>query len=169
MDYVYAPWRSEYVDNKKTSNGCVFCDISQHKENDKDNYVFYRDDKCFIVINKYPYTPGHFMIIPHIHTNNIDTLDIEIWRHISLLTRASVKLLKNELDVEGVNLGMNIGEAGGAGIADHIHMHIVPRWHRDTNFITTICKTRIYPTDFYSICEKFKMISKNYFENSMFS
>ncbi len=154
MDNIlYSPWRDEYVTNSEIS-GCVFCHISTHPSEDKQLHVLYRDESCFIVMNKYPYTPGHFMIIPHTHTDKLEELDSKVWLHISSLAQKCVKMLKDVLGAHGVNIGMNLGSAGGAGIAEHIHMHLVPRWERDTNFMTSIVDTRVYSTDFEKIYEK---------------
>jgi len=161
QNILYAPWRDEYVSNKKV-DGCVFCHISTHSEDDNDLHVLYRDKFCFIVMNKYPYTPGHFMIIPHYHTDKLEELEPTVWIHISELAQKSVKLLKEGFNIHGVNIGMNLGSAGGAGIAEHIHMHIVPRWERDTNFITSIANTRVYSTDFEKIYKKLKSLVPKY-------
>ncbi len=149
-DILYAPWRDEYITKKKIS-GCVFCHISEHQKDDNDLHVLYRDKYCFIVMNKYPYTPGHFMIIPHMHTDKLEELPSKTWIRMSALAQKSVRLLKDGFKAEGVNIGMNLGESAGAGIAEHIHMHIVPRWQKDTNFITSIVDTRVYSTDFEKI------------------
>lgn len=155
MRYEYAPWRTEYVAGSK--NGvCVFCDISQNPQNDEENQVLYRDEICFAVMNKYPYSPGHFMIIPHFHTNALESLPSEHWVHIAALAQKGVAALKEGFGCGGVNIGMNLGEAAGAGIAEHIHLHLLPRWHRDTNFITTIGESRIYSVDFENIYAKIK-------------
>ncbi len=160
-DILYAPWRDEYVTNQKIE-GCVFCHISLHVEQDEDLSVLYRDEFCFIVMNKYPYTPGHFMIIPHTHTDKLEDLDSEAWLHMSGLAQKCVRLLKEGFGAQGVNIGMNLGRAGGAGIAEHIHMHLVPRWERDTNFITSIAQTRVYSTDFEKIYKKIKDLIPKY-------
>ncbi|MEO1954835.1 MAG: HIT domain-containing protein [Campylobacterales bacterium] len=162
-DILYAPWRDEYVAGKKV-DGCVFCHISKSIEEDKSSYVLYRDEHCFIVMNLYPYTPGHFMIIPHTHTDKLEDLDEESWLHITRLAQKSVKMLKEVLGAHGVNIGMNLGSAGGAGIAEHIHMHLVPRWQRDTNFITSIADTRVYSTDFEKIYNKLLDNISNYID-----
>lgn len=146
-DMLYAPWRKEYVGAPKIQ-GCVFCHISTHEKEDTDLHVLYRDEYCFIVMNKYPYTPGHFMIIPHVHTDKLEDLDSKIWIHMSSLAQKGVALLKDALHAQGVNIGMNLGKAGGAGIAEHIHLHLVPRWEGDTNFSTSIAQTRVYSSDF---------------------
>ena len=161
-DVLYAPWRDEYVTNKKIE-GCVFCYISTHQDEDNDLHVLYRDEFCFVVMNKYPYTPGHFMIIPHTHTDKLEELDSEVWLHMSELAQKGVRLLKEGFSAQGVNIGMNLGKAGGAGIAEHIHMHLVPRWQRDTNFITSIADTRVYSTDFEKIYNRIKSLIPKYF------
>ncbi|MDH5465205.1 MAG: HIT domain-containing protein [Thiovulaceae bacterium] len=149
-DILYAPWRNDYVTGEKIE-GCVFCHISQAKEEGRKLHLLYRDEHCFIVMNKYPYTPGHFMIIPHMHTDALEELDPKSWLHMSGLAQKGVALLKEHMGAKGVNIGMNLGMAAGAGIAEHIHMHLVPRWERDTNFITSIAQTRVYSTDFEKI------------------
>ena len=153
MDRLYAPWRREYHTTKRI--GCVFCDI---EKNDK-NYVFYKDDICFFIMNKYPYNPGHFMIIPNKHTTNLEDLsEIEI-THISKMAQKGVKILK-EWGATGINVGFNLGFDGGAGIPEHIHMQLVPRFKRDTNFMTTISNTRVYSADFDKVYNEIKEIAK---------
>lgn len=161
-EILYAPWRDEYVAGQKIE-GCVFCHISTHAHDDESLHVLYHDEFCFIVMNRYPYTPGHFMIIPHHHTDSLEMLDPNIWLHISALAQRGVRMLKESFGAHGVNIGMNLGKAGGAGIAEHIHLHLVPRWERDTNFITSIAETRVYSTDFEKIYNKLKEVSKRYF------
>ncbi len=155
MKYLYAPWRSDYVVDAQ-KNGCVFCGISADSDKDEENTVLYRDEICFAVMNKYPYTPGHFMIIPHLHTDALEELPAAQWAHISLLAQKGVSALKKELGAGGVNIGMNLGHAAGAGIAEHIHLHLVPRWQKDSNFITTIGDARVYSIDFEAIYQKVK-------------
>ncbi len=158
---LYAPWRDEYVTSEKIK-GCVFCHISTHEQEDTSLHVLHRDAYCFIVMNRYPYTPGHFMIIPHVHTDKLEELPSETWLHMSALAQKCVRLLKEGFGAKGVNIGMNLGGAAGAGIAEHIHMHLVPRWERDTNFITSIAQTRVYSTDFEKIYKKIKALIPDY-------
>lgn len=160
-DILYAPWRDEYVTKDKIE-GCVFCHISKHVEEDDSLHVLYRDENCFMVMNRYPYTPGHFMIIPHMHTDKLEELPADTWLNMSKLAQQSVRLLKEGFGAKGVNIGMNLGKAAGAGIAEHIHMHLVPRWERDTNFITAIADTRVYSTDFEKIYKKIKSLIPKY-------
>lgn len=158
---LYAPWRNEYVAGAKYE-GCVFCHISENEALDEEHHVLYRDEHCFVVMNRYPYTPGHFMIIPHFHTDALEALDPVVWLHMSALAQKGVRMLKEGFNAHAVNIGMNLGREAGAGIAEHIHMHLVPRWERDTNFITSIAKTRVYSTDFEKIYNRLKEHSKKY-------
>jgi diadenosine tetraphosphate (Ap4A) HIT family hydrolase len=164
MERVYAPWRTEYVShNSKKIDGCVFCHIVKNVHDDEELGVLHREKDFFIVMNKYPYSPGHFMIIPNLHTDKLEDLDPEIWASMTLFAQKGVKLLKDVLNAGGVNIGMNLGSVSGAGIAEHIHLHLVPRWSGDTNFITTIGDTRVYSTDFLKIYKRLKEKSNEYF------
>ncbi len=154
MNYLYAPWRREYVTAKKS--GCVFCDIASDESNDEKNFVLHRDKYCFVVMNRYPYTAGHIMVIPLQHIDNIENLDEKSWLHISLIAKRCVGMLKKEFNADGVNLGMNLGKGAGAGIAEHVHYHVMPRWIGDTNFITTIANTRVFSSDFEKIFRQLK-------------
>jgi len=161
-EILYAPWRTDYISGQ-TIEGCVFCHISEHAEADAELHVLYRDEHCFVVMNRYPYTPGHFMIIPHVHTDALETLEPEAWLRISALAQQGVRMLKEGFGAQGVNIGMNLGKAGGAGIAEHIHLHLVPRWERDTNFITAVAGTRVYSTDFERIYRRLLELAPRYF------
>jgi len=164
MDRLYAPWRTQYVsEDSEKIKGCVFCHIVKTLDDDEKLGVLYRDEEFFIVMNKFPYSPGHFMIIPNIHTANLEDLDPQTFSKMSQYAQKGVSLLKEVLNAHGVNIGMNLGKAGGAGIAEHIHMHLVPRWTGDTNFITTIGDTRVYSSDAQKIYQKLKESCANYF------
>jgi len=165
QDILYAPWRTDYVSGKKIE-GCVFCHISENPDKDEEFHTLYRDEHCFIVMNKYPYTPGHFMIIPHFHTDKLEALESQTWLHMSQLAQKCVRLLKEGFGAHGVNIGMNLGKTAGAGIAEHIHMHFVPRFERDTNFITSIGETRVYSTDFQKIYERIKSLIPEYISDN---
>ena len=167
MNRLYAPWRTQYIveNNKKKIQGCVFCHIVNNSsiENDKELGVLYRDKDFFIVMNKYPYSPGHFMIIPNYHTANLEDLDENVAMDIMAFAQKGIRLLKDILNAQGVNIGMNLGKIAGAGIAEHIHLHLVPRWGGDTNFITTVGDTRVYSSDFDEIYKKLKDNCADYF------
>lgn len=156
MEHLYAPWRSKYVRGCDTECECVFCDISKNPQNDEKNCVLYRDENCFVVMNLYPYSPGHFMIIPHYHTEFADELDSKIWQHITALAQKGVIALRKGMNAQGVNMGINIGSSAGAGIAEHMHLHLLPRWTKDHNFITVIGGARVYSVDFEEIYKKVK-------------
>jgi len=134
MERLYAPWRREYHVKKQT--GCVFCNIVKSPENDNENHVFYRDELCFFVMNRFPYNPGHFMIIPNRHTSNYEDLSEEEVAHIAKMAQKGCRILK-DFGADGINMGWSLGFDAGAGIPDHIHMHLVPRFKRDTNLIPT--------------------------------
>lgn len=162
MDRLYAPWRTEYIAGEKIE-GCVFCYIVQNPDRDEELGVLHRDDDFFIVMNKYPYSPGHFMIIPNFHTDKLEELDTQTWMKMNKYAQKGVSLLKDVLNAQGVNIGMNLGKVGGAGIAEHIHLHLVPRWMGDTNFITSVADTRVYSTDFEKIYKSLKEKAPEYF------
>jgi len=161
MEHVYAPWRYSYVSEEKIE-GCVFCHIAKNLEDDK-LQVLFSDEYCYVVMNKYPYSPGHMMVVPHFHTSNIEDLESDVWIQMSIRARQGVKLLKEVMPCEGVNIGMNLGKAAGAGIEQHVHYHMLPRWLGDTNFISSIGGTRVYPANFDEIFDKLKNNASKYF------
>lgn len=160
MEILYAPTRRNYLKNTQ-GNACTFCAISQKKEKDQEHFVFYRDSLCFGVMNLYPYTPGHLMFIPHSHLDSPDLLSQEEWMHLSSLVRKACKMLY-AFGSKGINVGINVRNAGGAGIPDHLHWHLVPRFERDTNFMTSIAQTRIYGCKFHEIFEEIRSLSQEY-------
>ncbi|MBP3224405.1 MAG: HIT domain-containing protein [Campylobacter sp.] len=154
MDYICAPWRSDYFTEKRS--GCPFCAAVEAKEGTECVGVVFRAKFCFGLMNLYPYNPGAFMVIPYEHTDNIENLPLEAWLEISEYVQKGVRVLKTALGAKGVNIGMNLGVAAGAGIAEHVHYHLVPRWERDTNFITTIANVRVNGVSFAPLYEKIK-------------
>ena len=165
MDRLYAPWRTQYVtsDKSKRIEGCVFCHAANTLDDDENLGILHREKDFFIVMNKYPYSPGHFMIIPNLHTSNLEDLDPQTFAQMSMYAQKGVKMLKEIMNAHGVNIGMNLGKAGGAGIAEHIHLHLVPRWEGDTNFMTSVGDTRVYSSDMEEIYKKLKNVSADYF------
>lgn len=157
MEYLYSPWRSEYFDGKKEH--CVFCEMAANKEDDEKNHLFYRDDDCYMVMNKYPYTPGHFLIIPNVHKATPGELDDALWIKLALLMKQGSEILLR-FGAGGVNSGINILKSAGAGIPEHLHIHMVPRFTQDTNFMTAISDARVYGVDFEQVFQKIKSISE---------
>jgi ATP adenylyltransferase len=143
MEHIWAPWRIEYIRMNK-EGGCILCE-KPGEDRDEENYILYRGEKNFIILNSYPYTPGHLMIAPYRHLASlVELTDEERHEHFDIVSRA-VEVLKKVLDPGGFNLGINLGKVGGAGIDDHIHTHIVPRWQGDTNFMTVMANVRVIP------------------------
>ena len=135
----------EFIRRKKKSDkqGCVFCNKSKEKDNDKDNLVLFRGKESFVLMNLYPYNNGHLMVTPYKHVNSIQLLSKSCMNEIMKLSDRSMRIINKKLKSEGFNFGANIGKAGGAGIEDHIHFHIVPRWIGDTNFMPAIGQTKV--------------------------
>ncbi|MDD4329482.1 MAG: HIT domain-containing protein [Aliarcobacter sp.] len=161
MEHLYAPWRYDYVSEEKIE-GCVFCHISKNIADEK-MQVLFADEYCYVVMNKFPYSPGHMMVIPFFHTSNIEDLEDDVWIQMSIRVRQGVRLLKEVMPCEGVNIGMNLGRAAGAGIEQHVHYHMLPRWLGDTNFISTLGGTRVYSASFDEIFKKLKDNALKYF------
>jgi len=143
MEQIWAPWRIEYILMEKPT-GCILCQKPKQK-NDASNYILYRGDKNFVIMNSFPYNPGHLMIAPYRHVASLDELtNEELHEHIEIVSR-SIKVLRQLFNPGGFNLGINMGKAAGAGIEDHVHTHIVPRWQGDTNFMPIISDTKVIP------------------------
>ncbi len=160
MDYLYAPWREKY--HKEKPKTCPFCECANKLKSDEELGVIFRAEHCFAVLNRYPYTPGHFMIIPYLHDKNIENLSEETWQEMSHFVRKGVQILKSEFNAKGVNIGMNLGKQAGAGIAPHCHYHILPRYYGDTNFITSIAQTRVCGSDMEKIYQKLTLAFKKF-------
>ncbi|NJE42353.1 HIT domain-containing protein [Thermococcus sp. GR6] len=143
MKVLWAPWRIEYIRSPKY-DGCIFCDFP--KENrDRERLILYRGKHSFIIMNNYPYNPGHVMIAPYRHVGKWEELTDEELLEIMKLSQIMIKALKKAMDPHGFNMGVNIGHVAGAGIDDHVHLHIVPRWNGDTNFMPVIADTKVIP------------------------
>jgi len=143
-EHLWAPWRIEYITAEKT-DGCFLCDYWANPDNDAANLVLVRDDDCFAVMNRYPYNAGHLMVAPAAHVARLADLDEDVLVRIMRLTRRAERVLSAELSPQGFNVGFNIGRPAGAGIEDHLHLHVVPRWQGDTNFMPVIDDTRVVP------------------------
>ncbi len=142
MDYLWTPWRYAFVTKAKVP-GCVFCDLLELA--DEQAHIVHRGRHCFIVLNTYPYTPGHVMIVPFAHLDELEKLPIATAHEMIELSQKMERILRQLYGPDGVNLGMNIGKAAGAGVEGHVHMHVLPRWVADANFLTVVGETRILP------------------------
>jgi len=161
MKQLWAPWRMVFLDTppEKRPDGCIFCGLLEEKDDEK-NLIVHRAERVFVILNKYPYNNGHVMVIPLKHTNQLSELADETMADLMLWSRHCQNALEEAYHPAGYNLGMNLGAAAGAGIRDHLHMHIVPRWNGDTNFLPVLADTKSMPQH---LSESFKQIKK-YFE-----
>lgn len=143
MKRIWAPWRIQYIQMEKPK-GCILCD-KPREDKDVPNYILYRGSRNYVIMNSFPYNPGHLMIAPYRHVANLEDLtDEERNEHFEIVSR-SVRVLKQVFNSEGFNIGINLGKAAGAGIDDHFHTHIVPRWGGDTNFMPVIAEAKVLP------------------------
>lgn len=143
MKALWAPWRMEYILSVKERE-CIFC-TKAAENNDRDNLILYRGIKTYVIMNKYPYNNGHIMVVPYLHASELTGLPDDIISELMILTRHSVDCLKRAFNPEGFNIGINIGAAAGAGIEEHLHIHAVPRWAGDTNFMIVTGEVRVIP------------------------
>ena len=155
MDYLWTPWRYQYVTSPGQPHDCVFC-AAVKTSDDKAPLVVHRGAHNFIIVNRFPYTSGHIMVVPHQHVATLEELSDETLVELIRLARACEKRLRAVYRPEGLNLGMNIGHSAGAGIAGHVHLHVLPRWTGDTNFMTVVGETRVVPEDLEATWEKLR-------------
>jgi len=146
-----------YIANADAAEGCIFCAFPED-DKDTENLIVHRGKTAFIILNAYPYSNGHLMVSPYQHTSKLDDLADEELLEIMALTRLGVNVLKKAFRPDGFNVGMNMGRVAGAGIADHVHTHIVPRWNGDTNYMTVVGETRVLPEDLSQTAEKLRPI-----------
>ena len=160
MERLWSPWRAKYIASgvDAQANGCVFCAMAGNPENDESNFVVHRATHAFIVLNLYPYITGHMLVIPYLHTSEFDSIAKEITDEMMDLTKRSQAVLREVYAPSGFNVGINLGSAAGAGITDHVHIHVLPRWSGDTNFMTTVAESRVIPEDLKTTYSK--LISK---------
>jgi ATP adenylyltransferase len=144
-----------YIENHPSDEGCIFCQILSMPDGPQ-NLVLLRTDRSFLVLNRYPYTSGHLMVVPLVHRNSLEGLDPAIRADMMELTTRAVSLLQDTYKPQGFNIGINLGEAAGAGILDHIHLHIVPRWTGDTNFMSSLAETRVLPESLEETYQRLK-------------
>ncbi len=159
MDSLHAPWRTSYVhevhkDDK--SKDCVFC-VQLHEEQDDKNMILYRGNDCFIIMNKFPYNGGHVLILPYEHKATLHDVTPKIRAELIELTTLADTALEKVLGCHGSNIGLNKGRVAGAGIPEHLHMHVIPRWAGDTNFLPLIADVKQVSVDLYNIFKKLKV------------
>ena len=154
MDYLWAPWRMEYILAPKPQ-GCIFCQ-KPRQNSDRENLILLRAESCFVIMNYYPYNNGHLMIVPYRHLAHLHDLSEQEQREMmAVLTRCS-DVLSRAMKPEGLNIGMNLGKTAGAGIDDHLHFHIVPRWNGDTNYMPIVGHTRVLPQGLFETWDQLR-------------
>jgi ATP adenylyltransferase len=146
LQRLWAPWRFGYVSSDSTIEGCPFCVLPDREPSrDRESLILHRGAHSYVIFNAYPYNPGHLMVVPYVHEAGLDALDPEASAELWRLGCVAVQAVEERLGAQGVNVGMNLGAAAGAGIAEHLHLHVVPRWVGDTNFITVVGAARVLP------------------------
>lgn len=153
MDYLWSPWRISYVTGTARSDGCVFCEAVTGAD---DSLVLFRGVSCFVILNKYPYNNGHLMVVPNRHIATLAEAVSEELCELMALARRAELAIREAYAPHGLNMGLNLGKPAGAGILDHLHMHVVPRWNGDTNFMTVVGDTRVLPEDLIATAERLK-------------
>jgi len=146
MQHIYSTWRSEYIGRDRENEGCAFC-LALKEPDCRENLIFHRGKSCFVILNLFPYTSGHLMVVPYTHTNHLPDLPAETLNEMMLLVQKAVRVMEKVYHPHGFNIGLNLGSAAGAGIADRMHMHVVPRWQGDANFMSVIGETRVMRED----------------------
>jgi ATP adenylyltransferase len=146
MDYLWTPWRYAYIttaSKNEGKDGCIFCELP--KLADEEAKIVYRGQRCYIILNSFPYTSGHVMVVPFAHLEELQKLPEAAAHEMMALTQKMERVLRQIYSPDGINLGMNIGRAAGAGVVGHVHMHVLPRWVGDTNFMTVVGESRVLP------------------------
>jgi ATP adenylyltransferase len=144
LEHIWSPWRMEYILSSKNEASCVFCVALSETDNER-NLIVFRGRGAFVILNRYPYTSGHVMIVPFDHKPSLEGVEAGTRAEMIELAVQATSVLGEIYQAQGFNLGINLGEAAGAGITEHVHMHVVPRWFGDTNFMSTLGSTRVLP------------------------
>lgn len=156
MERLWAPWRMQYVSGgTEKIEGCVFCKAPEFNQ-DKKYHIIHRGKHNFVIMNKFPYNNGHVMVVPFMHTNDVLELPEDAWNELNRLVKTTIKAIRMVYNPHAINMGMNMGKAAGAGIEEHIHYHILPRWEGDTNFMPVIAQTKVISESMDAAWEKLK-------------
>ena len=157
MDYLWTPWRYQYM--AEVSEGkqpeCIFCDAVQ-RHRDDETLIVHRGKKAFVILNRFPYTSGHVMIVPYAHVAELHQCEADALQEIMQLAQKIETIYRTEYKPDGMNLGMNLGRAAGAGVASHLHLHMLPRWFGDSNFMTVAGETRVHPEELRSTYDRIR-------------
>ncbi|HKV05518.1 MAG TPA: HIT domain-containing protein [Candidatus Acidoferrales bacterium] len=155
MDYLWTPWRYRYVADASKDDRCIFCDaLAAH--DDAAKLIVFRSQKNFVILNRYPYTSGHVMVVPYAHVANLDAAEPDTLSEMMQIAQRVQTALAKAYHPEGFNLGMNLGRAAGAGVTGHLHLHVLPRWAGDANFMTVTGETRVEPEELFTTFERLR-------------
>jgi len=146
MEHIWSPWRMQYMRDPHAPQGCIFCNAVKQQD-DKSSLIVARGERAFVILNRYPYTSGHVMVVPYQHVGTLAQLEEATLSELMGLINQSIRTINDVYHPEGYNVGANLGAVAGAGIAQHVHFHVVPRWGGDTNFMTTVGEARVLPEE----------------------
>lgn len=157
MDYLWTPWRYQYMEQVSSGQQpeCIFCDALARNQ-DEETLILYRGKKVFIILNRFPYTSGHIMVVPYAHVAELNLLDADTMTEMMILAQRMEKAFRTNYSPDGMNLGMNLGRAAGAGVTGHLHLHALPRWYGDANFMTVTGETRVHPEELQTTYKRLK-------------
>lgn len=155
MKHLWAPWRLQYIEHTPDAEGCIFCD-KPAAQRDDDHFIVRRADRVFVMLNAFPYNSGHLLVAPYRHVADLADLDRDEMADLMAVTADALGMLRRVYSAQGFNIGVNIGAVAGAGIADHVHLHIVPRWQGDTNYMLVMSDTRVVPEALADCYQKLK-------------
>ncbi len=155
MDFLWSPWRYQYVSRAPQPDSCIFCHKAA-QQRDEENLILHRARLSFLLLNLFPYTSGHLMIAPYAHVADLEGLPGETLAEMMEMAQRAERALREAYHPDGLNLGMNLGQAAGAGVAGHLHLHVLPRWFADSNFMTTVGETRVLPEDLTTTYQKLR-------------
>ena len=155
MDYIWTPWRYQYMKDVESGKqpDCIFCDAVARSDDSK-TLIVYRGAKTFIILNRYPYTSGHVMVVPYAHVAELSACEPDALKEMMELAQRVESAFRGNYRPDGMNLGMNLGRAAGAGVLGHLHLHVLPRWFGDANFMTVAGETRVHPEDLATTYER---------------
>jgi ATP adenylyltransferase len=156
MDHLWSPWRLVYVSGGAKSDGCVFCDAQ--RSDDGAPLIVFKGSRCFVILNLFPYNNGHLLVLPNRHIASLAAATVDELGEMMELTRRAEIALGEAYTPHGLNVGINLGKPAGAGILDHLHLHVVPRWNGDTNFMTIVGQTRVLPEELPQVAERLRPI-----------
>jgi ATP adenylyltransferase len=156
MDRLWSPWRLEYIAGNKPKTACIFCEATRDTESS--SLIVFKGDTCYVILNLYPYNNGHVMVVPYRHLATFGDLSIEELTEIGVLIQRAEAALFEAYQPHGFNIGVNLGKPAGAGVLDHLHVHIVPRWNGDTNFMTVVGEMRVLPENIGASAERLRPI-----------